>query len=118
MRESSIPQRNCSFETLESRTLFAAGSLDASFSSDGLATPNLGFDNDIANSVAIRANGKIIVGGWAGNDFAIARYKANGKLDKTFGTSGIVRTNFANGEADSIDDIDGIVIQSDGKIVA
>jgi uncharacterized delta-60 repeat protein len=118
VRPSSIQQDSCSFESLESRTLFAAGALDRAFSSDGLVTTNLGFNNDIANSVAIRANGKIIVGGWAGNDFAIARYKANGKLDKTFGTNGIVRTNFANGEADSIDDIDGIVIQSDGKIVA
>ena len=44
-------------------------------------------------------------------DFALARYDNDGVLDTTFGTNGIVTTNFGNGYANAI------ALQKDGKIV-
>src|SRR5262249_1582019 len=84
----------------------------------GKVVTDFGFANDIANAVAVQSNGKIVVGGWAGNDFSLARYNPDGSLDKTFGNGGKVTTNFGNGSPDSVDDIDGIAIEPDGKIVA
>ena len=63
------------------------GSLDPTFSGDGKQTTDFGpFDQ--ASGVAIQANGKIVVVGDGGsggaNDFALARYNANGSLDTSF----------------------------------
>src|SRR5262249_56894446 len=48
------------------------------------------------------------------DNFALARYNADGTLDTTFGTGGLVTTNFS---AASIDDAYSVVIQSDGRII-
>jgi uncharacterized delta-60 repeat protein len=70
-------------------------------------------------SIAQQSDGKILVGGtgWGGStnyyDFALARYNSNGTLDNTFGTYGIVATNFNDGW----DVIKKIYILSDGKIL-
>src|SRR5262249_49582815 len=54
------------------------------------------------------------VGAQSNENFALARYNANGTLDTTFGTKGKVTTDFAgNG-----DWAGGVAIQADGKIVA
>ena len=69
-------------------------------------------------SIAQQSDGKILVGGtgWGGStnfyDFALARYNSNGTLDNTFGTYGIVATNFNDGW----DVIKEIYILPDGKI--
>src|SRR5206468_80556 len=47
-------------------------------------------------------------------DFALARYNANGSLDTTFGTGGKVTTDFAGDD----DQAFAVVLQTDGKIVA
>jgi hypothetical protein len=46
---------------------------------------------DIANAVALQSDGKLVVVGqsytnndYSGEDFAVARYNANGTLDTTF----------------------------------
>ena len=49
-----------------------------------------------------------------GNDFAIARYEANGNLDTDFDSDGKVSTDFAGGS----DQAFALVIQTGGKIVA
>ena len=54
--------------------------------------------------IALQADGKIIVAGSAyimahRNDFALARYNADGSLDTTFGGDGRVTTDFL-GDAD------------------
>ena len=74
---------------------------------------------DIAQGVAIQADGKIVA---AGNslspcgptlgDFAVARYLANGALDPTFGSGGQVATPFLGAGAGK-----SLVIQPDGKIL-
>ena len=97
-----------------------AGDLDPTFSGDGKLTTDFG-DNvnriyNRAHAVAIQPDGKIVAAGYASgasDDFALARYNANGTLDTGFGTGGRVRTDF-NGATDQAH---AVALQSDGKIV-
>jgi uncharacterized delta-60 repeat protein len=95
------------------------GSLDTSFSGDGLQTTDFDFGaDDGASGVALQADGKIVAagvagGGATGNDFALARYNPDGSLDTSFSGDGKRRSNF--GGADSAS---GAALQGDGKIVA
>jgi uncharacterized delta-60 repeat protein len=141
------------------------GQLDTSFGTNGITESNFGSD-DIAYSVVVRKDGKIIVGGDAndGADFALTKNDANGiehsqkitdlggtdeeiraldtdgknatyaagwtnaggnydfalvkytkglDLDKSFGTNGVVTTDFAGGR----DQGRAIALQKDGKII-
>jgi uncharacterized delta-60 repeat protein len=96
----------------------ADGTLDNTFGQNGTITTPIGLLNEIANSVAIQSDGKIIAAGYSHNlsnyDFALVRYNTNGALDNTFGTNGIVTTPVGA----SNDFAYSIAIQSDGKIVA
>jgi uncharacterized delta-60 repeat protein len=84
--------------------------LDTGFSGDGMAFVDFGPGNDFANSIAVQADGKIIVGGHASNgtnfDFGVARLLSDGQLDSTFAGDGTVLTDFEKGD-----------IQLNGKIV-
>src|SRR5919106_3889534 len=51
------------------------GSLDTTFSGDGKVMTDFGFEDDLAFSVALQSDGKIVAAGVAGGDFALARYK-------------------------------------------
>jgi uncharacterized delta-60 repeat protein len=88
------------------------GSLDPNFSGDGKQTTNFGFTDDVATSVAIQPNGKIVVAGYNGLTFALARYNSNGSLDPSFSGDGKQTTNFGSGAVAS-----GVAIQPNGKIV-
>jgi uncharacterized delta-60 repeat protein len=93
------------------------GSLDPTFDGDGKVTTDFGSGFDEAQGVAIQANGKIVAAGYArvsGNDdFALARYNADGSLDTTFSGDGKVTTDFAG------DDLAlAVAIQANGRIVA
>lgn len=89
-----------------------AGSLDLSFSSDGIVTTDLGSNNDEGESVAIQSDGKIVVAGNGGSaGFNLVRYNGDGTLDNSFGTGGIAASNITSGIARSV------AMQSDGKIV-
>jgi len=97
----------------------AAGSLDPSFGIGGKVITSINTGADKANGVAIQADGKIIVAGVTtsvvtGNDFVCVRYNADGTLDTTFGTGGIVTTDVQLGSDDVASDV---AIQSDGKII-
>lgn len=80
----------------------ADGSLDNTFSLDGIVTTDFG-RSEYGFSVAIQPDGKIAVGGYteyggiSSSDFAIARYNADGTLDNSFGTNGKVTTDFVYG---------------------
>ena len=95
------------------------GSPDDSFGNNGkVSTPiGPGTSIDQAKSLAIQANGKIVVGGRAPNvpnsNFVIVRYNKNGSLDQKWGNGGIVNTELG-GNADAINDI---AIQANGRIV-
>jgi uncharacterized delta-60 repeat protein len=93
------------------------GTLDSTFSGDGLATfLNQQFITRV-RSVALQADGKIVVAGWAEmspvTNFMLARVTAAGTLDASFGSGGFVTTRF---DADS--QAFAVLIQPDGKIVA
>ncbi|MDT4897393.1 MAG: hypothetical protein QOH25_2470 [Acidobacteriota bacterium] len=93
----------------------ADGSLDTTgFGTGGKVTTDFGgFDS--AKAVAIQTDGKIVAAGFSGGDFALARYNTDGTLDTTsFGTGGKVTTDFSSGS----DDIEGLIIQTDGKLLA
>lgn len=91
------------------------GSIDTSFDGDGRVTTSFpGTTSAEANAVAFQADGKIVVAGRAGNDFALARYDAFGALDGTFGQAGRVITNFGG---TSISSANAIALLSDGRIL-
>ncbi|MBH8576028.1 DUF4347 domain-containing protein, partial [Nostocaceae cyanobacterium CENA369] len=89
------------------------GTLDTSFDTDGKVTTNLG-STDIAYSMAVQADGKILVAGKRGNDFALVRYNSNGSLDTSFDTDGQVTTDIGNATSDTAY---SITLQTDGKIL-
>jgi uncharacterized delta-60 repeat protein len=90
---------------------FPPGSLDSSFGTGGKVRTNIS-GMDWAEAVAIQKDGKIVVVGRGGDDFVVARYLANGKLDTSFGNAGWTRINFAG-----VDTARDVLIQPDGKIV-
>src|SRR5213592_636802 len=45
-------------------------------------------------NMAVDPTGRIVVAGTSNNTFAIARFKANGTLDPSFGDGGRARTSF------------------------
>lgn len=98
------------------------GSLDTTFDGDGLVTTDFGLLlADVANGIAIQSDGKIVAAGIAlnvtNNDFALARYNADGSLDSSFGGDGRVLTEFTPLGL-LPDEVNGVAIQPDGKIVA
>ncbi|MFC1820224.1 LamG-like jellyroll fold domain-containing protein [Thermodesulfobacteriota bacterium] len=96
--------------------LAADGDLDITFGSNGKVITDIGSGYDTANGIALQSDGKIVVAGtWFNgldDDFAVARYNADGSLDTTFGSGGKVIT--AIGSSDAANDV---AVQSDGKIV-
>lgn len=101
------------------------GTLDNTFGIDGIVETTLGSTEDLAFSGALQPDGKILVAGytWKGDDdfdFALVRYTVEGLRDLTFGQSGIVTTNFGDGDADGHGDDDRarkVLLQPDGKII-
>jgi uncharacterized delta-60 repeat protein len=71
------------------------GDLDPTFSRNGLVRTSFG-DSSQANEVAIQPNGRIVVAGQAHGQLAVARYRANGRLDPTFSDDGLLRMRFGN----------------------
>ncbi len=95
----------------------ADGSLDTSFGSGGIVTTAIGSGNDYGYSVTVQPDGKFLVSGSATiggtADFALVRYHANGSLDTSFGTGGIVTTRIGTSDAFGYD----VSLSVDGKIV-
>lgn len=88
------------------------GSLDTSFDGDGKVETSFGTYGG-ANSVAIQADGKIVIAGSVSGNFAVVRYRSDGSRDKSFGYLG--KVNIA--VSPRWDEATGIRIQPDGKIV-
>jgi uncharacterized delta-60 repeat protein len=98
----------------------AAGDLDPTFGIGGKVMTDLQSSTDIANAVAIQADGKLVVVGqtyqnndFSNEDFVVARYNTDGRLDRTFGARGRVTTDFPGLAAVP----SAVVMQPDGKIV-
>jgi uncharacterized delta-60 repeat protein len=73
----------------------ATGTPDSSFDGDGRAITNFGFTSDIAQSVAIQSDGKIMALGATqatAGDFALFRVNSDGSPDNSFDGDGKVTT--------------------------
>jgi len=92
------------------------GDPDLSFSFDGLAGTDFFGEEDLGFAIVLQPDGKILAGGYAkdGNKMmAMLRFDNDGNLDNTFGTNGLVTT-----QASTVDEIQALALQADGKIVA
>jgi uncharacterized delta-60 repeat protein len=89
------------------------GSLDTTFHSDGIVTTSLGGLLALVSSIAVQADGKILVSG-TGSDVSIclARFNTDGTLDITFDSDGAVTTTTGGIDGET----GGIALQEDGKI--
>ncbi|HEX2700708.1 MAG TPA: delta-60 repeat domain-containing protein [Acidimicrobiales bacterium] len=93
----------------------ATDGLDTSFDTDGRVTTDIGAGtNDSGDSVAVQPDGRVIVAGFAGDDFASARYNVDGSLDTSFDTDGKLVTDVQPGSSDRAH---AVTLQPDGKIV-
>jgi uncharacterized delta-60 repeat protein len=99
------------------------GTLDTSFSGDGLQTTGFGTYSDFATSViqitkGIHAN-KIVVAGYetitgTNSEIAIAMYREDGSPETSFASSGKYNT----GVSINIDEIYDIIERADGRLLA
>jgi uncharacterized delta-60 repeat protein len=94
------------------------GTLDPTFGSSGVTTTIIGSSGSEAQSLALQADGKIVIAGGASDgshdNFALARYTPSGTLDPTFGSGGIFTTPVGSGGSIAHD----VGIQVDGRIIA
>jgi uncharacterized delta-60 repeat protein len=106
------------------------GKLDKSFATLGFKAISvstvLGISkesSDVINRIVLQPDGKIIAVGSStatnplGN-FVVARFNTNGSLDNSFGTKGIVLTNFSSGTNSSQNIGQSLLLLSDGSIIA
>ena len=91
----------------------ADGSLDTTFTTTGKQMVDLGGVADMANAVAIQSDGKLVVAGTNGLDFAVIRLNPGGSLDTNFDGDGKLTLDLGGGA----DTARGITLQPDGKIV-
>lgn len=103
--------------SMNGKLLAQAGTLDPTFGNGGIVVTHTPLQNE-ALCMEIQSDGKIVVGGYSGNaggqDFSMSRYNANGTLDNSFGTGGIVVTTMSsNGD----DVCEAVLIRPDGKII-
>jgi uncharacterized delta-60 repeat protein len=101
------------------RAQTTAANLDPTFGTGGTVRTDFAGNIDQANAVAIQPNGQIVAAGSSFSnsktveDFIVARYNANGTLDKRFGKNGQITRDFFR----NVDSISAIAIQPDGRIV-
>ncbi len=93
------------------------GSLDNTFSADGIAIPDVGMIDDRAYGIAIQDDQKIVVAGSSygetGYDFAVVRLLPDGSIDIDFGDDGYTVETIGP----FFDDARDMVLQPDGKIL-
>jgi len=93
------------------------GAVDVAFDGDtGVANGKVTTDfggTDIAYGMARGTDGTIVLAGQSGNDIAVAKYLADGRLDTSFSTDGKLTTDVGG----AVDRANSVAIQTDGKIV-
>jgi uncharacterized delta-60 repeat protein len=100
------------------------GSLDTSFSGDGVVTTDFAGMDDAAYAVALQGDGRIVAAGSAFRRenfyeapqfFALARYQADGAPDSTFSGDGILITDISQSYGNAR--AHAVALQQDGTIV-
>jgi uncharacterized delta-60 repeat protein len=106
----------------------SSGVVDKSFGRGGVTVADFGTNAPLSGAfaVAIQSNGELVAGGAAAqgpfnlsfnSPFALARFTSSGALDTSFGSGGLVTTALVSGSG-VYSYVNGLAIQSDGKIVA
>ena len=88
---------------------------DYSFGYEGMVTTNFGNTQNEIFGALQQSDGKIVVAGYIGDHFGIARYLPDGEVDATFGTSSGYTANQVGVEKSAAF---ALTIQPDGKLVA
>lgn len=93
------------------------GTLDTTFSADGIVTTAIGTGHDYTTAVALQEDGKIVVAGFTAaggaNDIALARYHPDGSLDASFDGDGKLTTAIGTGD----DRAYALALLPDGRIL-
>jgi uncharacterized delta-60 repeat protein len=89
----------------------APGDPDQSFGGDGRKTFDAG-GYDAAEAVLVQPDGKLVVAGGAGDDFAVTRLNPDGSADTTFAVGGTRTVDLG-----AVDYASAVARQPDGKIV-
>jgi uncharacterized delta-60 repeat protein len=104
--------------------LLPSGKPDPSFGSGGSTTAAGVGSVDSGAVIAVQPDGRIIYAGATssqdgGTEWEVARFTANGALDPTFGTGGIVTTEILNPPPTTItfESPGAVLVQPDGKIL-
>jgi uncharacterized delta-60 repeat protein len=103
--------------------LAADGAIDTTFGAAGIARVGINDADDGPTRCrpVPQPDGKILVcgtrleNGATGSDFYVVRFGADGALDTSFGTGGLVTVDFDGGAGG--DHAEGIALQADGRIV-
>jgi uncharacterized delta-60 repeat protein len=102
--------------------LTADGQLDRGFGRGGRVTVGFGTTHADASSVAIDRRGRAVVAGTTCRgthcDFALARLKANGELDPSFGNDGRVVTRVDPRDLRGFTRLNAMAIDSRDRIIA
>ncbi|MCU7859034.1 MAG: DUF4347 domain-containing protein, partial [Candidatus Thiodiazotropha sp. (ex Lucinoma kastoroae)] len=83
------------------------GRLDTTFDTDGIVITDISANYDVGRSVTVQADDKILVAGYSYSsttssaEFMLVRYDADGSLDTTFDTDGIVTTDIGTSSNDA-----------------
>ena len=110
---SSTPRRGVSGFALARYD--SRGRLDPSFGTHGKVRVHFGRSGSTAYAIALQPDGKIVAAGSIHGEhesWVIARFNANGTLDRSFGDGGAVTTAFA-----ASSEADAVTVDSNGKIV-
>lgn len=90
---------------------------DSTFGGDGYVVPSVPEFQSVATSLAIQADGKVVLAGWSWNGtdsrFVAARLHTDGTQDASFDGDGIVETDLGTQN----DIANAVLVQADGKIV-
>ena len=98
------------------KSLSSDGKPDSAFADNGVFRVTLGGNNNRGITAVSVETDKLLIGINTGHNsntnFGILRLKSDGTLDNNFGTGGLVIA-----ESDSIDQLQQIAIQPDGKVI-
>jgi uncharacterized delta-60 repeat protein len=94
------------------------GVLDEHFGHHGKVRTDLGADvSEGIRGVVVQRDGRIVAAGETrgagGEDVGLVRYRAGGRLDRSFGSDGIVTTPVSS----STDEVGGLKLEADGRLV-
>jgi uncharacterized delta-60 repeat protein len=111
-------RRGQTFERIVVQRYGPSGALDPGFANAGTALTGFGRRYQSASGVAITPTGRIVVAGFTSNGItsrsAMARYLADGRLDRTLGGDGRVTVDVSP-SGERFTDVD---VRPDGRIVA